>query len=132
MASTYQKRRKQGLCGNCGDLPTPGFVTCERCREDSKLNCQANAALMADNRLCRYCKASLPDDCTFQGCETCRDFLKEKRKKGKRRTERRASLRLKEAKKILDDLIPYLDHGDDLAPEYEVARDAAMRFAASN
>ena len=132
MASTYQKRRNQGLCGNCGDLPTPGFVTCERCREDAKLDCQANVALMVENRLCRYCKVALPSDCAFQGCDTCRDFLKEKRKKNLRRAERRASLRLKEAKKILVDLIPYLDHGDNLVPEYEAVREAAIRFVSND
>jgi len=81
---TYDRRKQQGLCPLCGDVPSGGFVNCSNCRA---LNCQKSQDWRKKkifNGRCANCGKPNP-----RGGRECVDCTKEKGRRSTARSHRR-------------------------------------------
>lgn len=67
MPKTYWRRRQQGRCGLCGDVPRPGRALCERCLQKARDRYAAAVAKRLAQGLCRRC--GLPPEPGLTVCE---------------------------------------------------------------
>jgi hypothetical protein len=77
---TYNRRKAQGLCPLCGDIPKEGRTRCERCLALSNENASKQRARLVATKRCVQCNQANPRGGWL--CETC----------SKKETQRASSL----------------------------------------
>ena len=86
MAARRRRRLKARLCTECGGEPTPGFVTCEACRERRKARHRERVAQWkADPAACNHCGRAAVAGRLY--CPAC--YANQRRQNRNRRIEKR-------------------------------------------